>query len=115
MSHLEWHNHAFIDENNKVIGVAVFQESDHDTELLETIRESFGAKQTVCCCTFGMAAVGYTWTGTEFQSPSYNKGWIWDSPTKTWKPPTPMPEDGTLYRWDNDTETWVETVFETRQ
>jgi hypothetical protein len=115
MEHLEWHNHAFIDENNKVIGVAVFQESDHDTELLETIRESFGAKQTVCCCTFGMAAVGYTWTGTEFQSPSYNKGWIWDSPTKTWKPPTPMPEDGTLYHWDNDTETWVETVFETRQ
>lgn len=115
MEHLEGHNHAFIDDKNKVINVAIFQEKDHDSNFLDDVKNSLGAVQVVCCCTFGVANVGDTWTGTDFQPPSYNKGWIWDSPTKTWEPPTPMPEDGTLYHWDNDTETWVETVFETRQ
>ena len=113
MKHLELHNHAFIDDNNKVINVATFQEKDHNTELLDIIKNNLGAVQVVCCCIFGIANVGDTWTGTEFQTFSYNKGWIWDGSTKTWNPPTPMPEDGSLYHWDNDTENWVETLFGT--
>ena len=108
MNHLEFHPHAFINENSIVVSVAVFDESAHDTNLIENVRIANGWKQAVCCCTFGLGNVGDTWTGTEFQTVSYNKGWIWDSHTKTWKPPTPMPEDGPLYRWDNDTENWIE-------
>ncbi len=25
-----------------------------------------------------------------------------------WQPPTPMPDDGEQYRWDEDTTTWLE-------
>jgi hypothetical protein len=108
MEHLDWHSHAYLDVNNKVINVCVFQEEDHDSDLLDDIKNHLGAVQVVCCCTFGIASIGDTWTGTEFQTVSYNKGWLWDSFTKTWNPPIPMPEDGPLYRWDNDTENWVE-------
>jgi len=107
MEHLEGHNHAFIDNNNKVIAVVVFQESDHDSQLLEDIKNSYGAKQTVCCCTFGFANAGDFWTGTEFQVPSPHKGWIWDSTTKLWNPPVPEPDDGFAYYWDNEAESWV--------
>jgi hypothetical protein len=114
-NHLEWHNHAFLDETNIVISVNVFDESAHDSQLLEDIRTSLGAKQVVCCCEFGQAGVGYTFINDEFRPIQPYPSWSWDSSLKIWKPPVPMPEDGTLYHWDNDTETWVETVFETRQ
>jgi len=108
MEHLEWHNHAFIDKDNTVIGVAVFRELDHDTELLDAVQQSYGADKTVCCCTFGMAYVGYTWTGTEFQSPKPYPSWTWDSATKLWIPPTPQPTDGNGYTWDESLKNWVE-------
>ena len=108
MEHLEWHNHAFIDESNKVIDVAVFQESDHDTDILETIRESLGAKQTVCCCTFGMASVGYDWIGTEFRPPAPYPSWVWNVENKGWEAPIDKPIDGGMYIWNEPTKNWLE-------
>lgn len=111
MEHLEWHNHAYIDENNTVIGVAVFQESAHDTQLLESVKEMYGAKQTVCCCTFGLANVGDIWTGTEFRPSSPYPSWVWNFTTKSWNAPVPMPvdytDDGRYFEWDEPTVSWV--------
>ena len=108
MDHLDWHNHAFIDENNKVIDVAVFQESDHDTDILETIRKSLGAKQTICCCTFGMAGIGCSWTGTDFRSPAPFLSWIWNTTNKEWEAPVAKPIDGGMYIWNENTKNWLE-------
>lgn len=107
-THLEWHNHAYIDENNKVINVAVFKETDHDGEILENVRQMLGAKQTICCCTFGLGGVGDTWTGTEFQSPQPYPSWIWDSTNKIWSAPVAKPTDGNGYTWDEPSKTWIE-------
>ena len=108
MGHLENHEHAFIDENNKVINVAVFLESAHDSQLLEDIKISEGATQVICCCTFGAAYVGDVWTGTEFQSISPFPSWIWNKEIRVWRPPVPRPDEYHNYQWDEETKTWVE-------
>lgn len=64
MIHLENHPHAYLDENNVVTDIYVFQESDHDTQLLEDIRVAKNAKQVVCCCTFGKTVIGQSWDNT---------------------------------------------------
>lgn len=61
IEHLEWHQHAFIDENNIVIDVAVFDEWAHNHQLLEDIRAEKGATKVICCCQFGLAGIGDRW------------------------------------------------------
>ena len=108
MKHLEMHEHAFINKDNIIINIAVFQEQDHDSSLLDDIMKSIpDAVQVICCCTFGVAGIGGTWSGTEFIPPSLYKGWIWNTTYKEWVPPTPMPGDGPEYIWDNQKEKWV--------
>jgi hypothetical protein len=34
--------------------------------------------------------------------------WTWDSSNLEWVSPTPYPDDGKLYDWDEDTTSWVE-------
>lgn len=69
-NHLEWHQHAFINSENKVINVAVFDEWAHDHQLLEDVRVANNATQVVCCCEFGLAGIGDTWD-------DQNKSWIY--------------------------------------
>jgi len=64
MSHLEFHEHAFIDNNNVVINVIVFSESDNNSELLNNVlNEIPNAVKTICCCTFGKGIIGQSWDG----------------------------------------------------
>jgi hypothetical protein len=53
------------------------------------------------------AGIGYTWDGTGFASPWPYSSWSLDG-NYVWQPPTPMPDDGPLYGWDEDTLSWVE-------
>jgi len=53
------------------------------------------------------AGIGYTWDGTGFASPQPYPSWSLDE-NYVWRPPTPMPDDGNLYEWDEDTTSWVE-------
>jgi len=53
------------------------------------------------------AGVGYTWDGTGFAPPQPYPSWALDE-NYVWQPPTPMPDDGLLYEWDEDTTSWVE-------
>ena len=53
------------------------------------------------------AGIGYTWDGTGFASPRLYPSWALDG-GYVWQPPTPMPDDGAFYEWDEDTLSWVE-------
>ena len=55
------------------------------------------------------AGVGYTWDGTGFAPPQPYPSWALDE-NYVWQPPTPMPDDGLLYEWDEDTTSWVEVT-----
>jgi len=97
MTHLEFHPHAFINNDNVVELIAVFNESDHNTVLIEQVQEANQYKEAICCCAFGQTAIGAKWTGSEFIPPQPYDSWIWNDSTKEWVSPIPLPYDGLLY------------------
>ena len=56
------------------------------------------------------AGKGYTYDSTRdaFISPQPFPSWVLDEDTCRWNPPTPRPDDGKLYNWDEDATSWVE-------
>ena len=45
-----------------------------------------------------------------FYAPQPYPSWTIGAPDWIWHPPTPMPTDGKLYRWDEPTLNWVELI-----
>tara|TARA_Y100001951_G_C11151713_1_gene189594 strand:- start:179 stop:550 length:372 start_codon:yes stop_codon:yes gene_type:complete len=56
------------------------------------------------------ASIGDTYDQTRdaFIAPQPYPSWTLNKDTCLWSPPTPYPEDGKKYRWDEDTTSWVE-------
>jgi hypothetical protein len=73
MEHLNEHQHAFINAEGVVTSIAVFHESAHDSEWIDTFATELGHSQIVCCCTYGLPYVGDTWD-------EKNKRWIETAP-----------------------------------
>ena len=107
--HLEFHPHAFI-KDNKVINIAVFDESAHDSQLLNDVKISAGADEVVCCCTFGIPGIDWTYNSTtgEFRSPQPFPSWIFNEEIKQWEAPMPYPIDDNFYIWDEASTSWVQ-------
>jgi hypothetical protein len=57
------------------------------------------------------AGIGYTYDPQRdaFIPPKPFNSWVLDETTCLWAAPTPMPTDGKMYRWDEDTTSWIET------
>jgi hypothetical protein len=55
------------------------------------------------------AGIGYSYDATldAFIPPQPFPSWILDDNTCLWEAPVPYPNDGHLYRWDEDTLSWV--------
>mgnify|MGYP003151597847 CR=1 FL=1 len=55
------------------------------------------------------AGIGYTYDKTRdaFIAPKPHPSWVLDEDTCQWNAPTPMPDDGNLYDWDEDVGEWV--------
>ena len=58
------------------------------------------------------AGVGYTYDEIRdaFIFPRPYPSWILNEDTCKWDAPTPMPDDGKIYYWDEDTTSWKEIV-----
>ena len=56
------------------------------------------------------AGIGYTYDKTKdaFMAPQPFPSWLLDDETFQWNAPTPMPDDGKMYVWDESTTNWVE-------
>lgn len=56
------------------------------------------------------AGVGYTYNSTldAFVPPQPYPSWTLDETTCHWQPPTPMPQDGNQYTWNEATQTWTQ-------
>ncbi len=121
---------AEIDENNTVTRVLVVGDEDEhrgqefladDLGLGGTwIQTSYNTHGNVHYETDGepdggialhmnYAGIGYSWDGTGFASPQPYPSWTLDE-NYVWQPPTPMPDDGSLYEWDEPTTSWVEVT-----
>ena len=60
------------------------------------------------------AAVGYTYDASRdaFIPPKPYQSWVLDEQTCLWIAPVPVPGDDKLYRWDEDSNTWIEVITE---
>lgn len=112
---------AELDANNVVLRVVVVDTRDNSTaDGVE--KERIG--QAFCERLFGgrwvqtsyngkirkrYAGVGYTYNETldAFIAPKPYPSWTLDNTTADWVAPVPMPTDGQIYSWDEDTKTWV--------
>lgn len=58
------------------------------------------------------AGIGYTYDAQNdvFYAPQPYPSWTLNQSNWLWEPPTPMPQDGKMYRWDEATTSWVEVV-----
>jgi len=56
------------------------------------------------------AGIGYTYDAQRdaFIPPKPYASWNLNQTTCLWEPPTPMPQDGKQYRWDEPTTSWQE-------
>ncbi len=58
------------------------------------------------------AGLGYTFDGVGFAAPEPYPSWTKNEETYLWEAPTAMPVDDKIYRWDEDTTSWVEVTQE---
>ena len=58
------------------------------------------------------AGIGYTYDQANdvFYAPQPYASWVLNHSTWTWEAPTPMPQDGNPYVWDEPTVAWKEVV-----
>lgn len=115
---------AQLDENDIVQQVIVV----HNNELLDEHgyeQESNGIK--FCESLFGGIWIQTSYNGTfrknfagigfkydrersAFIPPKLYESWVLDEDTCKWCSPVPMPQDGKIYRWDEETISWIEVV-----
>ncbi len=100
---------AEIDNNNIVQRVIV---AEQDFINSGAVGDSFRWVQTSYNNNFrkNYAGKGYTYDKTRdaFISPQPYPSWLLDEDTCRWEAPTPMPDDGKMYEWDEDTTSWKE-------
>jgi len=58
---------------------------------------------------FNYAGRGYTYDTARdaFIAPKPYPSWVLDEATCRWGAPVPMPSEGGLWAWDEDTESWI--------
>lgn len=117
---------AEIDENNIVTRVLVVDNSQEDNgqdflantlglggTWLKTSYNTQGGVHTNGGTPFrkNYAGIGYTYDSARdaFIPPKPYNSWVLNEETCLWNAPTPMPvEEGKMYRWDEDTTSWIE-------
>lgn len=109
MEHLDNHPHAFLNENNTVVNVCLF--NDHDEDLLEQVKNHFSASSFKSCCEFGTAFINGDFYNNKFYPEKLYPSWIRNEELGIWEAPIPYPEveEGSdeQYIWDENTTSWL--------
>ena len=60
------------------------------------------------------AGIGYTYDFARdaFIPPKPYESWVLNEETCLWDPPVPIPLDDKIYRWDEETTSWIEFTVE---
>ena len=110
---------AQIDGNNIVTQVIVIEQDVVDTGLfgdpnswIQTSYNTSGGVHTQGGTPLrkNYAGIGYTYDNTRdaFIPPKPFNSWTLNETTCLWEAPTPMPDDGKMYSWDEETTSWIE-------
>lgn len=111
---------AELDENNVVLRVIVV--GNKDTSDASGVEKEYIGK-AFCERLYGgnwvqtsyngnirknYAGIGYYYNADidAFVPPKPHASWVLNNDTAQWEAPTPMPEDGQLYSWNEETTSW---------
>ena len=102
-------NEDITDENGdeqESLGVALCNQLYGDATWMQTSYNNNSRKN--------YAGIGYTYDSTRdaFIAPKPYSSWVLDEDTCQWDAPTPYPDDGKHYRWDEENTQWVEIEIE---
>jgi len=114
---------AQIDENNIVTQVLVIEQDVIDTGLFgdpsSFIQTSYNTQGGVHVLggtplRKNFASIGYTYDSVRdaFIPPKQYNSWVLNEDTCQWEAPTPMPNDGKVYVWDEVTVSWKDMTSE---
>jgi len=56
------------------------------------------------------AWIGARYNGVKFEAIQIYNSWAWNEEAFDYKPPTPMPDDGKPYYWNESELAWVEII-----
>ena len=115
---------AQIDENNIVTQVIVIEQDVVDTGLfgdpaswIQTSYNTHGGvhSQGGTPLRKNYAGIGYTYDSTRdaFIPPKPFNSWTLNEETCLYEAPIPMPNDDKMYRWDEETTSWIEITSST--
>ena len=110
---------AQINQNNIVTQVIVAEQDFIDSGVvgdpstwIQTSYNTYGGQHKLGGTPLrkNYAGIGYTYDESRdaFIPPKPFNSWVLNETTCLWDAPTPMPEDGKPYRWDEDTTSWIE-------
>ena len=112
---------AKLDENNLVVYVTVGRQEDDGKEgelsartgdrYIQTSYNTHGGVHLLGGVPLrkNFAGIGYTYDEARdaFIPPKPFASWILNESTCLWDAPTPAPDDGEIYVWDESTTSWV--------
>lgn len=111
-------HYAFLDENNVVTQVIVGRNEDEVVDGISDWELHYSIVMGQPCVRTSYnnnirkqyAGIGFTYdpVADVFVQPQPFPSWTLDV-NHDWQPPTPMPEDGKHYIWNEDELAWVET------
>ena len=113
---------AQIDGNNIVTQVIVIEQDVVDTGLfgdpnswIQTSYNTSGGIHLLGGTPLrkNYAGIGYTYDSTRdaFIPPKPYNSWTLNETTCLWEAPIPMPDDGKMYSWDEETTSWTEITM----
>lgn len=103
---MSFFNFAFLDENNKVIDIFIFEEENPDINLLEDIKKQIQAHDFKSCSIYGTAFINGFFINDFFVKPKPFPSWVLNEETKEWESPIGQPLDNVHVFWDEENLTW---------
>lgn len=103
---------AELDENNTVLRVTV-GDNDFPDEGYQWLIDNLGGTWVKTSYNGNIrknfAGIGFTYDAERdaFIPSKPFESWVLDEETCRWDAPIPMPTDGALYMWDEETVSWV--------
>lgn len=91
-------------EEREEIGVAFLQKLTGHASWKQTSYNNKFRKR--------FAGIGYTYS-TQYDAfipPKPYESWTFNTESLDWHPPTPYPDDGKIYEWNEDTTSWDEVI-----
>lgn len=99
-------NFAFLDSDNIVIDVIVFDSENPDLELLESIKVQLNAVDIKSCLVYGAAYIGGKFINNKFIQPQPYPSWILNQETLEWESPIGPSLSTVPCYWDEETLSW---------